>query len=90
MGQYTEKPNQYRIFGQTDTETDVGIQQTERTEKPTEKPITSDISVFIISQFEASVFMTEIECNQALLHCIMQISQNYGSVGGPPHAQYIF
>ena len=51
-GRYTEKPNRYRIFGQTDTETDVGIQQTENTEKPTEKKlIVLDISVFINSQW---------------------------------------
>ena len=42
MGRYTEKPNLYRIFGQT--ETDVGIQQTENTEKPTEK--TDNIGYF--------------------------------------------
>ena len=44
MGRYTEKPNRYRIFGQTDTETDVGIQQTENTEKPTGK--TDNIGYF--------------------------------------------
>ena len=49
MSRYTEKPNRYRKFGQTDT--DVGIQQTENTEKLTEKPIISDISVLINSQW---------------------------------------
>ena len=37
MGRYTEKPNRYRIFWKTDTDTDVGIWKTENTEKPTEK-----------------------------------------------------
>jgi len=44
MGRYTEKLNRYRIYLQTDTETDVGISLTEKTEKP-------DLSVFINSQW---------------------------------------
>jgi len=44
MGRYTEKPNRYQIFWQTDTETDISICQTENTEKPIEK--TNNIGYF--------------------------------------------
>ena len=83
MGRLTEKPNRYRIFGQTDTETDVGIQQTENTEKPTEKNRLYRLFRYslihsgdCVQCIETSVVITEIECNHALLHCVMHISQN--------------
>jgi len=48
MGRYTEKPNRYRIFWKTDTDTDVGIWKTENTEKPTKKTGISEAAVALL------------------------------------------
>ena len=53
MGRYTEKPNRYRIFWKTDTDTDVGIWKTENTEKPTKK--NRNIGYFGISEAAVAV-----------------------------------
>jgi len=50
---YTEKPNRYRIFWKTDTDTDVGIWKPENTEKPTKK--TENIGYFGINEAAVAV-----------------------------------
>jgi len=57
MIRYTEKPNQYRIFGQT--ETDHGIQQTENTKKLMGK--TDNIRYFGIHYFTMAMLCNALK-----------------------------
>jgi len=75
MCRYTEKPNRYWRFWQTDTETDVGIWQTENTAIRQYRIFRYSLihsGDRCCSNFETRVLMIKIECNimHALLHCI--------------------
>ena len=67
MGRYTEKPNRYRIFWKTDTDTDVGIWKTENTEKPTKKK--RNIGYFGISEATVAVLHNALKNVVELIKC---------------------
>jgi len=75
MGWYTEKPNRYRIFWKTDTDTDVDIWKTENTEKLTKK--TENIGYFGISEASVAVLhMHNCTSHNALKNVVELIKCN--------------
>jgi hypothetical protein len=59
MGRYTEKPNRYRVFWKTDTDTVVGIWKPENTEKQTKK--NENIGYFGVSVGPLKCTKTQVE-----------------------------